>query len=227
MTGCAVQSSIPVVEVKQPPSEKISTHFVSSGDTLYSIAWRYNLDPESLASANNIKKPYKIYKGDKINLQISYKPLNQNKMLANKSLTKEDVKVKPTANLKSVQDKWFWPAKGKITRDFNDSRLRPHKGIDIKSFKGAPVFASNSGSVVYSGSGLPAYGKLIIIKHNDIFLSAYAHNDQLLVKEGDQVMAGEKIAEIGQTGTKYVHLHFEIRKNGVPINPNLFLSKQG
>ena len=66
MTGCAVQSSIPVVEVKQPPSEKISTHFVSSGDTLYSIAWRYNLDPESLASANNIKKPYKIYKGDKI-----------------------------------------------------------------------------------------------------------------------------------------------------------------
>lgn len=230
ISGCAFQSDIPIEEVNQPPSERIFHHFVSDGDTLYSIAWRYNLDPDHLAFINKIKKPYKIFEGDRINLKITSTELNKNINISNKDPSKNTVD-KFTApyieNKEYHQNKWYWPAKGKITKNFKSSKYGSHKGIDIESFKGASVLASNSGRVVYSGSGLPAYGKLIILKHDDIYLSAYAHNDRLLVKEGDKVKAGEKIAEMGQTGATYNHLHFEIRKKGVPINPNLLLPKQG
>lgn len=221
--GCASQSVIPVIEVDQPPSEEISYHLVSGGDTLYSIAWRYNLVPDDLAFANKIKKPYIIFKGDKINLRISSDIANNN--LSNNRIGINNTPV--SKNKQYSQNKWYWPAKGKVTKIFKKSGIGSHKGIDIESVKGASIFASSSGKVVYSGSGLPAYGKLIIIKHDDIFLSAYAHNHRLLVKQGDTVNAGEKIAEMGQTGTTYNHLHFEIRKKGVPINPNLLLPKQG
>lgn len=114
---------------------------------------------------------------------------------------------------------WIWPTKGKVLEAFSEST----KGIDITGKPGQPVTASAAGKVVYSGAGLRGYGKLIIIKHNNTYLSAYAHNDKILVKEGQTVTKGQKIAEMGNTDTTAVKLHFEIRKNGKPVDPLKYL----
>ncbi|WP_372763625.1 peptidoglycan DD-metalloendopeptidase family protein, partial [Litorivivens sp.] len=102
-----------------------------------------------------------------------------------------------------------------------------HKGIDIAGNMEQPVSAAADGVVVYAGSGLVGYGKLLIVKHNERFLSAYAHNNRLLVKEGDQVKQGKVIARMGDTGTDGVKLHFEIRKDGKPVDPVALLPKEG
>jgi lipoprotein NlpD len=121
---------------------------------------------------------------------------------------------------------WQWPATGSLIGRFATGRATSNKGIDIAGEAGDPVRAAAAGSVVYSGSGLLGYGQLVIIKHNDQFLSAYAHNRRLLVKEGDQIKAGEKIAEMGSSGAEKVKLHFEIRRSGKPVNPETYLPKR-
>jgi lipoprotein NlpD len=121
---------------------------------------------------------------------------------------------------------WQWPTKGNVSRRYSSKSSALHKGVDIRGTRGQSIFAANTGTVVYAGAGLPAYGKLLIVKHNDTYLSAYAHNRQLLVDEGDKVKVGQKIAEMGKSGTTYEHLHFEIRKKGVPINPLTILPKR-
>lgn len=116
---------------------------------------------------------------------------------------------------------WGLPTQGKVLSGFSESANR--KGIDVAGTKGQAVLASASGKVVYSGSGLRGYGKLVIIKHNKTYLSAYAHNDQILVKEGQVVGKGQKIAEMGDTDADRVKLHFEIRKFGKPVDPAKYL----
>ena len=118
---------------------------------------------------------------------------------------------------------WAWPIqpipKGKIVAMFTDA----NKGVDISGSKGAPILASAPGKVVYSGAGLRGYGRLVIIKHNATWLSAYAHNEKILVAEGDEVKKGQKIAEMGSSDADQVKLHFEIRKQGKPVDPMKFL----
>jgi lipoprotein NlpD len=116
---------------------------------------------------------------------------------------------------------WVWPARGKLVTGFSDTANL--KGIDIAGQAGAPVIASAGGKVVYAGAGLRGYGKLVIIKHNNKFLSAYAHNREILVKEGQQVTRGQKIAEMGSTDADQTKLHFEIRRLGKPMDPLKYL----
>ncbi|MBP6683287.1 MAG: peptidoglycan DD-metalloendopeptidase family protein [Halioglobus sp.] len=111
---------------------------------------------------------------------------------------------------------WRWPAAGSVTRSYSSS---VHKGIDIGGSRGDPIYAVADGTVVYAGTGIVGFGELVIVKHNDIYISAYGHNDRLLVKENDVVGAGQVIAEKGSSGTDSVKLHFEIRKEGKPIDP--------
>ncbi len=115
---------------------------------------------------------------------------------------------------------WIWPARGRIVERFSDSG---GKGVDIAGRIGDPVYASAPGKVVYSGSGLRGYGKLVIIKHNKTYLSAYAHNNQILVKEGQTVEKGQKIGEVGATDAESPRLHFEIRRLGKPVDPLKYL----
>lgn len=137
--------------------------------------------------------------------------------------------VQPEANADAAADiavadealEWGMPANGKVIGEFSESANR--KGVDISGKLGQPIVASAAGKVVYSGSGLRGYGKLVIIKHNNTYLSAYAHNDQVLVKEGQTVTKGQKIAEMGSTDTDQVKLHFEIRKFGKPVDPAKYL----
>ena len=118
---------------------------------------------------------------------------------------------------------WSWPVSGKIVARFTDPG---NKGVDISAKLGDPVHASAPGRVVYSGSGLRGYGKLVIIKHNQTYLSAYAHNNQILVKEGQNVAKGQKIGEVGATDTDAPKLHFEIRRLGKPVDPLKFLPER-
>ncbi len=119
---------------------------------------------------------------------------------------------------------WVWPAQGKLNASFDEAA--GSKGLDIAGQAGQPVLAAAAGKVVYSGAGLRGYGKLVIIKHNKTFLSAYAHNSQILVKEGQDIVRGQKIAEMGSTDTDKVKLHFEIRKLGKPVDPAKYLPEK-
>lgn len=118
---------------------------------------------------------------------------------------------------------WLWPARGKVSRGYSSS---VHKGIDISGNRGDPIYAVADGVVVYAGTGIVGFGELVILKHNDIYISAYGHNDRLLVRENDVVRAGQTIAEKGSSGTDTVKLHFEIRKEGKPVDPLRLLPRR-
>ncbi|GGP19152.1 peptidoglycan DD-metalloendopeptidase family protein [Silvimonas iriomotensis] len=144
--------------------------------------------------------------------------------ISSDSVTKGNVKAasgpaSAPADAASADVEWIWPTSGQPAKAFNDES----RGIDILGKMGQSVVASASGKVVYAGSGLRGYGKMIIIKHNTEFLSAYAHNSKLLVKEGDIVKKGEKIAEMGNTDADQVKLHFEIRRFGKPVDPAKYI----
>jgi len=115
---------------------------------------------------------------------------------------------------------WAWPSAGKVLERFDETR---NKGIDISGTVGDPVWAANDGQVVYSGSGLPGYGKLVIIKHTDDYVSAYAHNNEILVTQGQAVKRGQRIADLGMTDATAPRLHFEIRRRGTPVDPLTYL----
>ncbi len=235
----------PVEDFRQPPSKKLTTHHVARGETLYSIAWRYNLDYRKLAAANNLDSRYTIYPGQILQLDTSNvpvkapsRPVSRTSKPTPKPVAKVPApgiqrSIKTTKNVTKKVDSsaeftpknWVWPANGKLITTFSSENAL-HKGIDISGDLGEPVIAASVGTVVYSGDGLRGYGKLIIIKHSEKYLSAYAHNRRLLVTEGENVKMGQKIAEMGSTGTNRVKLHFEIRHDGKPVNPLSYLPEK-
>ncbi|GAA5315606.1 MAG: peptidoglycan DD-metalloendopeptidase family protein [Candidatus Pelagadaptatus aseana] len=238
LTACASPNpSAPVSDRAGPPSQKLNQHVVARGETLFSIAWRYGHDYKTLARNNGIAKPYTIYPGQLIRLSgkaksSQVKPVSKKvvskpaKAPVNRSkTTTSNARSKSQILASSGSVKWRWPAKGKLLATFS-SQNALNKGVDIAGNLGEPVVAAGAGVVVYAGSGLRGYGNLLIIKHSETFLSAYAHNRRLLVKEGQAVKAGQKIAEIGSSGTDRNKLHFEIRKEGKPVNPLWYLPKR-
>lgn len=144
-----------------------------------------------------------------------------------KPVAKSAAKPRPPAGmpepvLPAVVKHWVWPTQGPLLDGYR-ADASGRKGIEIGGKSGQPVKAAAAGKVVYSGSGLVGYGRLIIIKHNESLLSAYGHNSKLLVSEGDYVKTGQAIATMGSSGTDHIHLYFEIRKNGRPVNPLSYL----
>ena len=208
---------------------------VKRGDTLARIALDNGQSPRDLAQWNNMSNPNQIEVGD----LILVKPPAGSKSAAKPSpktpaatdAAKTDApKVdaaktdapKPDASKDIVAEpgiRLSWPAKGKVSDDFSEKT----KGIDIAGKLGEPVTAAAEGKVVYAGNSLRGYGNLVIIKHDNTYLTAYAHNRSLLVKEGDPVKKGQKIAEMGDTDANSVKLHFELRVNGKPVNPTPYL----
>lgn len=197
------------------------------GDTLYGLSRRYGISVERLAQLNQLKKPYVIQPGQTIFL----KPLDSSRSASSntvKSTSANQVVSKNTGRSQAQAISWpktvRWqrPANGKVVKRFSRKRIDA-KGIDIAGKKGNAIVAAAGGKVVYSGNGLISYGNLIIIKHNKTFLSAYAYNRKLLVKEGDLVKAGQQIAEMGNKDKLGARLHFEIRKNGKPVDPLKYL----
>ena len=240
VVGCGPSRYEPIRNVYRSPAPVTQgSHRVKAGETLYSIAWRYNRNHLELAKSNGISAPYAIYPGQLIDL--SKTTVNSTKV--NKSGNSVPVRnqssryKKPPSHAKPVQEKvanqrhkkvdmsWSWPAKGSVIERYSLTGSI-NKGIDLSGRLGEPVYAAADGEVVYSGAGIVGFRNLIIIKHNAVYLSAYAHNSKLLVREGQRAKAGQKIAEIGSTGASRDKLHFEIRRSGKPVNPLQYLPKR-
>lgn len=204
---------------------------VKPTDTLYSIAWRYGLDYQELANWNQISDDYIINLGQRL---IMYNPGQQTVAEAPASNTSGESSGSSTTNQSTATPavktpttvnppaQWLWPAEGKLLSTFSIKRL-DRRGIDIGGKLGQAVRATASGKVVYSGNGLVGYGNLIIIKHNETYLSAYAYSKERLVSEGAVVKAGVIIARMGQHNNESARLHFQIRKNGKPVDPMKYL----
>ncbi len=219
-------------------------HVVQRGDTLYSIAFRFGWDWKALAARNGINAPYTIVPGQVIRFSngssvpvMAQAPVATKKAAPAPAARAKPVPVSKPANpITTTQKtsppvavgqsgKWLWPAAGTLVGMFS-SNTSLNKGIDIAGTLGQPIVATAAGSVVYAGSGLRGYGELVIIKHDDTFISAYGHNRRLLVQEGQAVKAGQQIAEMGSTGTEQVKVHFEIRRQGKPVDPLQYLPKR-
>ncbi|HET6725784.1 MAG TPA: peptidoglycan DD-metalloendopeptidase family protein [Gammaproteobacteria bacterium] len=207
-------------------------YVVQRDDTLYSIAWHFDLDYRDLAKWNNIPPPYRIYVGEKLVLSRSKAPYSApaTAPASSSGEVASDVSPSPSTTVDEHDSShpvsgWQWPAQGQVITRFDADKLDA-KGINIAGRFGEPVRAAADGRVVYSGSGLVGYGQLIIIKHNNHYLSAYAHNRKRLVKEGDEVKAGDEIGTMGQGNDGKALLHFEIRYNGKPVDPQHYLPRR-
>ncbi|MET1076576.1 MAG: peptidoglycan DD-metalloendopeptidase family protein [Pseudomonas sp.] len=231
----------------QRPTKIGGQYRVQRGDTLYSIAFRFGWDWKALAARNAIAPPYVIRPGQVVRFDSESKPgvvvatkppvvvtPAPGKPGAPSSQTgavhpvplptpeKPSSATTPIQPVKPSAAGWAWPATGVLIGRFS-SNGSLNKGIDLAGELGQPVSAASNGSVVYAGSGLRGYGELVIIKHSDTYVSAYGHNRRLLVREGQQVKVGQTIAEMGSTGTDRVKLHFEIRRQGKPVDPLQYL----
>jgi lipoprotein NlpD len=232
LAGCSSATKAPVeARTGRAAVPASGAHVVREGDTLYGIAWRYGLDFREIARWNRIGPPYVVHPGQQVRLQgpaVRREAAPEVSTAARRpgppapDRDRRTAGAAPAAVGAAASDDargpvgWTWPARGRIVRRFAEEGS---KGLDIAASLGAPVRAAAPGRVVYSGSGLVGYGKLIIVKHNNSYLSAYAHNDRLLVEEGESVSGGQHIAQMGHTGTQEVKLHFEIRRDGQPVDP--------
>ena len=228
---------------RQPASS--GQYVVQRGDTLYSIAFRFGWDWKTLAARNGIPAPYLIRSGQIIRFGgapavahtrgpvpvarqtpvVSAAAPVQAKPVQSQAPVKPAPAVTPIISTPRSAAGWGWPSRGAVIGRFS-SNGSLNKGIDIAGELGEPVLAASDGSVVYAGSGLRGYGELVIIKHSDTYVSAYGHNRRLLVREGQQVKVGQSIAEMGSTGTDRVKLHFEIRRQGKPVDPLQYLPRR-
>ncbi|WP_341919322.1 peptidoglycan DD-metalloendopeptidase family protein [Hydrocarboniphaga effusa] len=261
---------VPVQRESQPiPQRPVgpTDHLVKKGDTLYSIAFRNQLDYRELARWNNVGSDYTIYTGQVLRLtppgalaptgtRVAVQGVDLNETARPQALSTQRTPVlvapmpapssgpvpvassaepfpTPTPTQPATtpiiatpagtggQPGWRWPVDGVVARGFNPAS--GSRGLDFTGTVGQPVVAASAGKVVYSGSALKGYGELVIIKHDDLHLSAYGYNRKRLVRDGDVVVAGQQIAELGVGPENKPVLHFEIRERGRPIDPVPFL----
>jgi lipoprotein NlpD len=226
------------------------TYQVQKGDTLFAVAFYSGNDYRDIAKFNNIKAPYNIFPGQTLTLISTATKNNdiENKGIAEKANESTKVVVDPSkpqayggneakthrskakhtdkrSNKGNQQISWIWPASGKSTSAVVGSD-GTNRGVDIKGELYSPIFAAANGKVVYAGNALKGYGNLVIIKHDNNLLSAYAHNDMIVVGEQSYVKQGQKIATMGRTGASDIMLHFEIRRKGKSLDPLSFLPPQ-
>ncbi|MBP1476257.1 peptidoglycan DD-metalloendopeptidase family protein [Acinetobacter nosocomialis] len=241
MAGCA---SKPQINNSSRYSMAPNYYTVRSGDTLSGIAMRYGLDYLSIAEMNDIAPPYRIYVNQSLRLKKSSSPktvstqvMAQQEPIKRQTIALPTTTTPPTttvttppprtvapttntsvgASFPSSSLRWVKPNNGPVIQGFN--LANNVKGIRYGGNQGDPIYAAADGQVVYAADGLKEYGNLVLIKHIDGYISAYAHNSKMMVKSGDNVTAGQKIAEMGSSGASRVMLEFQIRLDGKPINP--------
>jgi lipoprotein NlpD len=232
ITGCA---GFDYYDPNKPRNYGLSTnkvvthHRVEAGETLYSIAFAYGRDHRDVARWNRIPEPYTIYPKQRLRvipIISDQQQIKRTKASAGKRVVRKQNPVKEkTVYVSNSKLKWSWPTQGKVVSTFS-IRDPGRRGIDIVGRKGQPVKAAAAGKVVYRGNGLRGYGNLIIIKHNETYFSAYAHTEDVVVKENEKVKLGQQIADMGNTSSANTKLHFEIRRNGKPVNPMSYLPKR-
>jgi lipoprotein NlpD len=220
--------------VVQEQTDGVSTYAIGSDSSITTSTQPVQVlalsEPKAIRepySDEAFKKPLPTVKPDTVKVIAASKPATSPTPNATKTVIekkseviaepKSEVSTEPVATSRD----WVWPTKGKVIANFNDAG---NKGIDIAGTMGQSINAAAAGKVIYSGSDLRGYGKLVIIKHNATYLSVYAHNSLIVVKEGQVVTRGQKIAEMGNTDSNTVKLHFEIRQQGKSVDPSKFLA---
>ena len=246
LTGCAsTQKPAPVVDRKQaarpaapsakpaPVATPAGTYVVKKGDTLYSIALENGADYREVAAWNGLSDPTKINVGQVLRVT----PPEESRVQVGKAKLPERGEARPldlpppqqsqakpppqpAKPAETSAAEFIWPARGKVIAGFAEPR---RKGIDIDAKLGDPVIASAAGRVTYTGAGIPGLGKLVVIKHDNGFITVYAHNRDILVKEQQTVRRGQKIAEVGNTDADRPKLHFQIRKGSVAVDSMRYL----
>ncbi len=236
LAACAEITNAPVIN--KAPHRKIPAETtVGPGDSIYTISWRYGLDFIDVAKWNGLAKPYDVQEGSRLRLRkdsaapstaaATVRTLpDEEETVVSEIQAVGAVQPAPTAAPEGSLPKappasWHWPARGDLIARY--SREKGVNGIRIAAAPGTPIIATAAGEVVYVGEGLRGYGRLVILKHSDTYLSAYAHNRRILVAEGDRIGAGQQIAEMGDSGADRTMLHFEIRVNGKPQDPLKYL----
>ena len=224
LVSCSTNNiQAPVFNHNNTIKRTATSYVVRRGDTLYSIAWQVGKDYQTLARWNAIARPYTIFVGQTIKFYPNKTPINHKiiKKINNKTkLNQRIASVTSNKYKKALKLKWQWPIK---VRQLENERS--HTGVTVIGKLHELVRSGESGKVVYAGSGLKGYGNLLIIKHNEEFLSAYGFNKRLLVEEGVFVKKGQAIAEIGLDSKKRPVLFFEIRRKGKPISVTRYLPK--
>ena len=219
LVGCAApHTAAPIKTLPQPPTQRLLHHWVDAGETLYSIAWRYDLDYRDLARVNGLREPYRLQRNQRLTLDMSSPPATRSDTSPSVVRRANKPARTPTAVASELFDnRWQWPASGSVERGF--APAAHHHGLSLAGSGGRPVKSAAAGLVVYAGEGLRGFGKLVIVKHSDLLLSAYGHNSVLKVKEGDAVKVDTELANAAENGRVY----FEIRRDGKPVNPINFL----
>jgi len=229
LISCAANPSYaPVYNAWQQADASKGVYRVQPGDSLYSIAWAFGLDYRTLAKINKIPPDDEIAAGTLLRMYPSKKQKiqQQKKIVKSRSGWTKQKKIEHKS-VRQVNGRvfWRWPTQGKIIKTFSLTS-GGNRGIDIAGKSGQPIKAAAKGRVVYAGSGLRGYGNLIILKHNQNYLSAYGYNKKLLVKDGDQVKLGQSIALMGSNDSGKVMMHFEIRYQGKPVNPLKYIGSK-
>ncbi|MFT0532364.1 peptidoglycan DD-metalloendopeptidase family protein [Castellaniella hirudinis] len=236
LAGCASRSQrAPVADHSSGSATQAATgtYVVRAGDTLYKIAQAHGMEVSRLVQLNGITDPAQLAIGQVLRLDGGTpKPAGGSTPVATpvappgggtSSSATGTASAPVSTSAARASDaglvSWAWPASGKIIQGFSSTT----KGIDIEGAAGTPVQAAADGKVMYAGNGVRGLGNLILLGHSNGFITAYAHNQTLLVKTGGSVKKGEKIATVGQTDTTSPRLHFEIRRNGNPVNPLSYL----
>ena len=202
-------------------SSQPDEHIVRRGETLFAIAWRYGKDPGDVARWNQLGNGSLIYPGQVIRLTPQSGSSRRSTTTTSTKTASKPLPKVPT----QPPPPWSWPTTGSVSVQFG-GKPGTGTGILIDGKVGQAVNAAASGTVVYAGSGLIGYGQLIIIKHNDTYLSAYGYNASLLVKESQKIKKGQRIATMGEGPERKARLHFEIRRNGKPVNPRQYLPER-
>ena len=201
--------------------ERPATYTVKRGDTLYSIAWRHRLEYRDLARWNGVGRDYVIYPGQKLRL---YPPSGRVARAAPANERPRAPRAQPTRPAAGPAVRWQWPVSGGAATLTN--RPNGGHGLTITGRLGDEIRSAGAGRVVYTGSGLLGYGQLVIIKHNETYLSAYGHTESVAIREGEAVKAGQRIATMGAGPRGSPMLYFEIRVNGEPNNPLVLLPQR-
>jgi lipoprotein NlpD len=243
LVACTSTTTAPIVSIGGGSSGGTPTvappghYIVKQGDNLFRIALEHGEAYRDLAAWNNLADANDIKVGQMLRLSAPGGATTTGINTTSTVTTTAPGTTKPAATTTTTKPataataatpttgddaiKWAWPAKGNILANF----AKNGKGIDIGGKKGDPIYAAADGSIAYAGAGLRGYGQMIIIKHNKTYLTAYAHNNTILVKESENVKKGQKIAEMGSSDAESVRLHFEIRRFGKPVDPLKFLSE--
>ncbi|WP_312772825.1 amidase activator ActS [Atlantibacter hermannii] len=208
-------------------SDSGSIYTVKRGDTLYRISRITGTSVKDLARLNDISAPYTIEIGQRLKINGAKKTASSGRKSSGKTAGVTPSSAVPLSSWPPVGQRcWRWPTSGKVILPYSTAD-GGNKGIDIAGKRGQPVIASGAGTVVYAGNQLRGYGNLIMIKHSEDYITAYAHNDTLLVNNGQKVKAGEKIATMGSSGADGVQLHFQIRYRATAIDPQRYLPPPG